>query len=307
MNGLHNAVQRVLERCSRRIRTVVRTDHEPTATDLLGGAYPEDDVRALFPCTHRLSKRLRKQTLDLREAYERARIAPINERPQRMSAIHTELNRHRDEVIRELCTSSSGPRPDAAGIRIARANKGVRPDLAISVEVTTASGDLSRRQLWVDVSGTHSTTNNTIRMMTTLSHIRRMLSGNRSRLKSTFTTGLNRADSAKRTKFAALLKAAKHLDQDTTFQPFAFTMQGILSEGAHRVLDFICAAKKAEVATQPRRRDALTPTYVVKDADRRLRDELAASISRGWGGILRSAGRPLPSGRTRGSRHYNMN
>ena len=209
-------------------------------------------------------------------------------------------------MIRELCTSSRGPRPDA-DIRIARANKGVRPDLAISVERTTANGDPRRTQMWVDVTGAHATTNNTGMMKTTLSHIRRVIAGNRARLKSTFTTGLSSADTAKRTKFAALLKAAKHLDQDTTFQPFAFTMQGILSGGAHQVLDFISEANKAEVATQPRRRDALTPTYIVKDADRRLRDELAAVIARGWGGMLRSAGRRLPSGKVRSSHRYNMN
>ena len=45
-----------------------------------------------------------------------------------MAAVRSELTRHRDEMIRELCTSSRGPRPDA-DIRIARANKGVRPDL----------------------------------------------------------------------------------------------------------------------------------------------------------------------------------
>ena len=210
-------------------------------------------------------------------------------------------------MISELCTSNLGPRPDSQ-LRIAQANKGVRPDLAFTVEVATSSGDLRQRQLWVDVTGVHATTANAGVGKQTMAHLRAMISGRRARHKSAFTTCLTRADTSKVNKYGPMKKAAsKHLDQETIFQAFAFTMQGILSAGAHKVLDFISAAKKAEVATQPRRRDALTPTYVVKESDRRLRDELAAAIARGWGGILRSSGRRLPSGKVRSSHHYNMN
>ena len=80
-------------------------------------------------------------------------------------------------------------------------------------------------------------------------------------------------------------------------------MQGVLSEGALKVLDFISAAKRAEVASSPVRRDGLTAAHVVRAFDRRLRDELAAAIARGWGGMLRAAGRRLPLSAARQRSH----
>ena len=111
-------------------------------------------------------------------------------------------------------------------------------------------------------------------------------------------------DSTKRSKYNDMAKAAaKHLDQDVTFQPFAYTMQGLLSEGAHKVLDFISASVRAADKGE-RRRDGLTTDHVVRDFDRRLRNELAATIARGWGSVLRAAGRRLPCGPRRNAINY---
>ena len=135
-----------------------------------------------------------------------------------------------------------------------------------------------------------------------LAHLRSM--ANDGRYKSPFTPVLTTADTAKRSKYRHMAEAAaRHLDQSTTFEPFAFTVQGVLSEGALKVLGFISAAKRAEVASAPVRRDGLTAAHVVRAFDRRLRDELAAAIARGWGGMLRAAGRRLPLSAARQRSH----
>ena len=135
-----------------------------------------------------------------------------------------------------------------------------------------------------------------------LAHLRSM--ANEGRYKSPFTPVLTSADTAKRAKYQHMAEAAgRHLDQRTTFEAFALTVQGVLSEGALKVLGFISAAKRAEVASAPVRRDGLTAAHVVRAFDRRLRDELAAAIARGWGGMLRAAGRRLPLSAARQRSH----
>ena len=71
-----------------------------------------------------------------------------------------------------------------------------------------------------------------------LAHLRSM--ANDGSYKSPFTPALTTADTTKRSKYRHMAEAAdRHLDQRTTFEPFAFTVQGVLSEGALKVRNFI--------------------------------------------------------------------
>ena len=194
--GLHNPVQKLIGTTASTVGTIIRVDHEPAAADLMGGTYTEDDTRVLFPNLQRIPRNLCTATSDLIAEFEAALRAPGHDKDQQLRAVRAKMRSHVDRMMSVLSVDQEGAPRGNANFLVARYNKGIRPDVALTVEVQTEDGEHRREQLWIDVTGTHPCGGALDRGLV---HLRSM--ANDGRHKSLFTPVLTSADTSKRTKY----------------------------------------------------------------------------------------------------------